>query len=284
MIKNKPQFSKKKWLKNYFTEITRLKSDGLTYQAIIQSLKEQQQMPFDLDESLLSRYLKEFSNNESATLQTKTALNNKIERQKDRLTRQNNEIQNLKRQSNRTFERDMRLKVENAELRERNRVLENKFLDGEARINQLRRYNGFNNISWKITDLESKNDEFLAQAIRLERLLEDLDKSCHLLQQEIAEHNQKAMLLTQQITDLNNQNESTKNQLKQALSEKESLIQDISALNQQIQNSQEAEQASQSRYRNLKEKFDEAYRILEEQHQTILKYENDSKQGRFWKW
>jgi len=284
MIKNKPQFSKKKWLKNYFTEITQLKSDGLTYQAIIQSLKEQQQMPFDLDESLLSRYLKEFSNNESASLQTKTALNNKIERQKDRLTRQNNEIQNLKRQSDRTFERDMRLKVENAELKERNRVLENKFLDGEARINQLRRYNGFNNISWKITDLESKNDEFLAQVIRLERLLEDLDKSCHLLQQEIAEHNQQAMLLTQQITDLNNQNESTKNQLKQALSEKESLIQDISALNQQIQNSQEAEQASQSRYSNLKEKFDEAYRILEEQHQTILKYESDSKQGRFWKW
>jgi len=284
VIKNKSSFNKKKWLKNYFTEITRLKSDGLTYQAIIQSLKEQQQMPFDLDESLLSRYLKEFSNNESATLQTKTALNNKIERQKDRLTRQNNEIQNLKRQSDRTFERDMRLKVENAELKERNRVLENKFLDGEARINQLRRYNGFNNISWKITDLESKNDEFLAQAIRLERLLEDLDKSCHLLQQEIAEHNQQAMLLTQQVTDLNNQNESTKNQLKQALSEKESLIQDISALNQQIQNSQEAEQASQSRYRNLKEKFDEAYRILEEQHQTILKYESDSKRGRFWKW
>ncbi|MFW1941796.1 hypothetical protein, partial [Acinetobacter junii] len=97
MIKYKPTFNKKKWLKNHLEDILRLKSDGLTHASIIQALKKEQNMPFELDESLLSRYLKEFTEDESATAETKTALVNKVDRQKDRLTRLNNEIQNLNR-------------------------------------------------------------------------------------------------------------------------------------------------------------------------------------------
>lgn len=176
MFEKQPSFSKKKWLKNHLEEILCLKKQGLTHQAIIESLQKQQKMPFELDESLLSRYLKEFANDESTTLQTKTALNNKIERQNDRLTRQNNEIQNLKRQSDRTFERDIRLKIENAELKDRTRVLENKFLDGEARLKDLHRYNGYGNLNWKIKDLEQKNDDWFQTVLRLERLSERLAK------------------------------------------------------------------------------------------------------------
>ena len=116
MIKNKSSFNKKKWLKNHLDNILRLKNDGLTHQSIIQALKKEQNMPFDLDESLLSRYLKDFSGNQSTTLQTKIALNNKLDRQNDRLTRQNNEIQNLKRRLDRMAEHEVKLEIENKNL------------------------------------------------------------------------------------------------------------------------------------------------------------------------
>lgn len=174
MFKKTPSFNKKKWLKNHLEEILRLKKQGLTHQAIIQSLQKQQEMPFELDESLLSRYLKEFANDESTTLQTKTALNNKIERQNERLTRQNNEIQNLNRRLERVLERDMHYEINNRHLKERNRILENKFLDGEARLKDLRRYNGYGNLNWKIKDLEQKNDDWFQTVLRLEQLSERL--------------------------------------------------------------------------------------------------------------
>ena len=176
MIKNKPSFNKKKWLKNHLDNVLRLKKEGLTYQSIIQVLKKDLNMPFDLEESLLSRYLKEFAEDESTTLKTKTALTNKVERQIDRLTRQNNEIQNLKRRLDRMAEREMKFEIENKNLKERNRILENKFLDGEARLKDLRRYNGYNNVHWKVADLTEKNDEMFQSILMLERLSERLAK------------------------------------------------------------------------------------------------------------
>lgn len=174
MIKNKPTFNKKKWLKNHLEDILRLKSDGLTHASIIQALKKEQNMPFELDESLLSRYLKEFTEDESATAETKTALVNKVDRQKDRLTRLNNEIQNLNRRLERTIERDMKLEIENKDLKERNRILEYKFLEGEGRFQDLRRYKGLHNSRWKIGDLEKKNDELFQTILMLERRCERL--------------------------------------------------------------------------------------------------------------
>ena len=103
MFKKPPTYNKKKWLKNHLEQILRLKEQGLTHQAIIEALKTQENMPFELDESLLSRYLKEFSGGESTTLKTKTALTNKI----DHLTKQNNEIQNLKRRLDRIIDKNM---------------------------------------------------------------------------------------------------------------------------------------------------------------------------------
>ncbi|WP_407503502.1 hypothetical protein [Acinetobacter baumannii] len=176
MIKNKPSFNKKKWLRNHLDDVLRLKKEGLTYQSIIQVLKKDFNMPFDLEESLLSRYLKEFAEDESTTLKTKTALTNKVERQIDRLTRQNNEIQNLKRRLDRMAEREMKFEIENKNLKERNRILENKFLDGEARLKDLRRYNGYNNVHWKVADLTKKNDEMFQSILMLERLSERLAK------------------------------------------------------------------------------------------------------------
>lgn len=167
-------FNKKKWLKNHLAKVRELKAQGLTLQAVIAHLKTSENMPFDLTESLLSRYLKEFANDESSTLQTDTALRNKIERQKERLTRQNNEIQNQKRRLERVLERNEDLIYDNEQIKERNRLLENKFLDGEARLKDLRRYNGFNNVHWKVADLTQKNDEMFQSVLMLERLSERL--------------------------------------------------------------------------------------------------------------
>lgn len=172
MIKNKPSFNKKKWLRNHLDDVLRLKKEGLTYQSIIQILKKDLNMPFDLEESLLSRYLKEFAEDESITLKTKTALTNKVERQIDRLTRQNNEIQNLKRRLDRMAECEMQMQIQNAQLKERNQVLENKFLDGDARIEELLRYKGLHNSKWKIAELEQKNDELFQTVLILERRAE----------------------------------------------------------------------------------------------------------------
>ena len=127
-------------------------------------------MPFELDESLLSRYLKEFSGGESTTLKTKTALTNKI----DRLTKQNNEIQNLKHRLDRIIDKNIHLDGENQSLKERNQVLENKFLDGEARLSNLQRYNGYDNLNWKIKELEQRNDDLFQTVLQLERLSERL--------------------------------------------------------------------------------------------------------------
>lgn len=216
MIKNKPSFNKKKWLRNHLDDVLRLKKEGLTYQSIIQVLKKDFNMPFDLEESLLSRYLKEFSNDESNTLKTKTALINKVERQIDRLTRQNNEIQNLKRRLDRMAEREMQMQIQNAQLKERNQVLENKFLDGEARLEDLRSYNGYNNVHWKIAELEQKNDELFQTVLMLERRaeraeapLEEAHEKIIQLENELSQINQKyeqleqnQILSNQEITQL----------------------------------------------------------------------------------
>lgn len=249
MFKKPPSFNKKKWLKNHLEEILRLKKQSLTNQAIIQSLQKQQKMPFELDESLLSRYLKEFANDESATLQTKTALNNKIERQNDRLTRQNNEIQNLNRRLERVLERDMHLDVNNQNLKERNRILENKFLDGEARLKNLHRYNGYDNLNWKIKDLEQKNDDWFQTVLHLERLSEKLAKpheqanaqidqlaqtkeqleyDFHKIQAELTQIQQKNRVLVQDKAQDQQNTQQLKAQIHQLNSEKQELSDQLS--------------------------------------------------------
>ena len=102
MDKKRSVFNKKKWLRNYLEEILRLKKQGFTHQATIQHLTEQQNMPFDLSESLLSRYLKEFAEDESTYKKVNDNLHNRIERKNDRLAEKNHEIQNLKRRLERT--------------------------------------------------------------------------------------------------------------------------------------------------------------------------------------
>ena len=216
MIKNKPSFNKKKWLRNHLDDVLRLKKEGLTYQSIIQVLKKDLNMPFDLEESLLSRYLKEFAEDESTTLKTKTALTNKVERQIDRLTRQNNEIQNLKRRLDRMAEREMQMQIQNTQLKERNQVLENKFLDGDARIEELLRYKGLHNSKWKIADLEQKNDELFQTVLMLERRAEraevpieqahekitQLENKLSQIKQEYEQLEQNQLLSNQEITEL----------------------------------------------------------------------------------
>ena len=187
MIRNKPSFNKKKWLRNHLDDVLRLKKEGLTHQYIIQMLKKEQNMPFDLDESLLSRYLKEFAENKSTTLKTKTALTNKVERQNDRLSRQNNEIQNLKRRLDRMAEREIRMQIESKNLKERNQVLENKFLDGDARIVELLRYKGLHNSKWKIADLEQKNDDLFQTVLMLERRVEKAEVPLEQAHEKIAQ-------------------------------------------------------------------------------------------------
>ena len=176
MDKKRSVFNKKKWLRNYLEEILRLKKQGSTHQAIIQHLTEQQNMPFDLSESLLSRYLKEFAEDESTYKKVNDNLHNRIEQKNDRLAEKNHEIQNLKRRLERVLERNLHFDVENECLKDRNRILEDKFLDGEARFKNLERYKGLHNVRQKFRELEEKNDDFFQTILSLERRCESLAK------------------------------------------------------------------------------------------------------------
>ncbi|ODN55612.1 hypothetical protein A9Z54_00805 [Acinetobacter sp. 51m] len=176
MDKKRSVFNKKKWLRNHLEEILRLKKQGSSHQAVIQHLTEQQNMPFDLSESLLSRYLKEFSEDESTYKKVNDNLQNRLERKNDRLAEKNHEIQNLKRRLERTLERNLHLDVENECLKDRNRILEDKFLDGEARFKNLERYKGLHNVRQKFRELEEKNDDFFQSILSLERRCEGLAK------------------------------------------------------------------------------------------------------------
>ena len=176
MDKKRSIFNKKKWLRNYLEEILRLKKQGSTHQTIIQHLTEQQNMPFDLSESLLSRYLKEFSEDESTYKKVNDNLQNRLERKNDRLAEKNHEIQNLKRRLERVLERNLHFDVENECLKDRNRILEDKFLDGEARFKNLERYKGLHNVRQKFRELEEKNDDFFQTILSLERRCESLAK------------------------------------------------------------------------------------------------------------
>ena len=176
MDKKRSIFNKKKWLRNHLEEILRLKKQGSTHQAVIQHLTEQQNMPFDLSESLLSRYLKEFSEDESTYKKVNDNLQNRLERKNDRLAEKNHEIQNLKRRLERVLERNLHFDVENECLKDRNRILEDKFLDGEARFKNLERYKGLHNVRQKFRELEEKNDDFFQTILSLERRCESLAK------------------------------------------------------------------------------------------------------------
>lgn len=263
MIKNKPSFNKKKWLKNHLDNVLRLKKEGLTYQSIIQVLKKDLNMPFDLEESLLSRYLKEFAEDESTTLKTKTALTNKVERQIDRLTRQNNEIQNLKHRLDRMAEREMKFEIENKNLKERNRILENKFLDGEARLKDLRRYNGYNNVHWKVADLTEKNDEMFQSILMLERLSERLakpheeaDEKIRQLESEISQIKGEYEQLEQNQLLSNQKNQQLELTINTLKNEKEALEKQLAERETPVihQDQEKIEQLTQERQKFLQER------------------------------
>ena len=305
MIKNKPSFNKKKWLKNHLDNVLRLKKEGLTYQSIIQVLKKDLNMPFDLEESLLSRYLKEFAEDESTTLKTKTALTNKVERQIDRLTRQNNEIQNLKRRLDRMAEREMKFEIENKNLKERNRILENKFLDGEARLKDLRRYNGYNNVHWKVADLTEKNDEMFQSILMLERLSERLakpheeaDEKIRQLESEISQikgeyeqleqnqllSNQKNQQLELTINTLKNEKEA----LEKQLAERETPVihqdqEKIEQLTQERQKFLQERNQLQMLSKRLKSDLSNSEHHLSEVSNLLYESRNNAKQKDLWR-
>lgn len=263
MVKNKTSFNKKKWLRNHLDDVLRLKKEGLTYQSIIQVLKKDLNMPFDLEESLLSRYLKEFAEDESTTLKTKTALTNKVERQIDRLTRQNNEIQNLKRRLDRMAEREMQMQIQNTQLKERNQVLENKFLDGDARIEELLRYKGLHNSKWKIADLEQKNDDLFQTVLMLERRAEQAEVPLEKAHEKITELKNELSQIKQEYEQLE-QNQILSNQeITQLKSNLHALKEEKQALQLQLsqketpvirQDQEKIEQLTQERQKFLQER------------------------------
>lgn len=305
MIKNKPSFNKKKWLRNHLEDVLRLKKEGLTYQSIIQVLKKDLNMPFDLEESLLSRYLKEFAEDESTTLKTKTALTNKVERQIDRLTRQNNEIQNLKRRLDRMAEREMRFEIENKNLKERNRILEYKFLEGEGRFQDLRRYKGLHNSRWKIGDLEKKNDELFQTVLMLERLSERLakpheeaDEKIRQLESEISQikgeyeqleqnqllSNQKVKQLEQTINALKNEKQA----LEKQLTEKETPVihqdqEKIEELTRERQKFLQERNQLQMLSKRLKSDLSNSEHHLREVSNLLHESRNNAKQKDLWR-
>lgn len=89
-------------------------------------------------------------------------------------------------------------------------------MDGEARLKDLRRYNGYNNVHWKVADLTEKNDEMFQSILMLERLSERLAKpheeadekirqletELSHIKQEYEQLEQNQVLLNQEITEL----------------------------------------------------------------------------------
>lgn len=305
MIKNKTSFNKKKWLRNHIDDVLRLKKEGLTYQSIIQVLKKDLNMPFDLEESLLSRYLKEFAEDESTTLKTKTALTNKVERQIDRLTRQNNEIQNLKRRLDRMVEREIQMQMQNTQLKERNEVLENKFLDGDARIEELLRYKGLHNSKWKIAELEQKNDELFQTVLMLERRAEraeeplkqahdqitQLETELSQIKGEYEQLEQNQLLSNQKIKQLEltiNALKNEKQALEKQLAEKESLVihQDQEKIEQLTQERQKFLQERNQLHmlsKRLKSDLSNSEHQLSEVSKLLHESRNNAKQKDLWR-
>lgn len=305
MSKKQSTFNKKQWIQSHLNEILNLKKQGLTYQGIIQSLKDQHNMPFDLTESLLSRYLNEFAKHESTTLKTETALNSKIERQKERLQSRNNEIQNLNRRLDRVIERNMHFEVENKNLKERNRILENKFLAGEARLKDLRRYNGYNNVHWKIAELEQKNDDQFWSILHLEQLaerlaephekaaekIEQLEKELAAIKQNYAEVEQQQVQSTEEIEQLGltiHALTEEKEALEQQLSEKEVPViqQDQEKIEQLTQDLQRLiqEKSELTMYaRRLKSDLSNSEQQLRETSSSLYESRNNAKQRDLWR-
>lgn len=305
MSKKQSVFNKKQWIQSHLNEILNLKKQGLTYQGIIQSLKDQHNMPFDLTESLLSRYLNEFAKHDSTTLKTETALNSKIERQKERLQSRNNEIQNLNRRLERVIERNESLLFENSEIKERNRLLENKFLDGEARLKDLRRYNGYNNVHWKVADLTEKNDEMFQSILMLERLserlaapheeaaekIEKLEKELAAIKQNYADVEQKHVQSTEEIEQLGLKIHALteeKEALEQQLSEKEVPViqQDQEKIEQLTQDRQRLiqEKSELTMYaRRLKSDLSNSEQQLRETSSSLYESRNNAKQRDLWR-
>lgn len=285
--------------------ILRLKSDGLTHASIIQALKKEQNMPFDLDESMLSRYLKEFTADRLATIETKTALVNKVDRQRERLTRLNNEIQNLKRRLDRMSEREVKLEIDNKNLQERNRILENKFLDGDARLEELLRYKGLHNSKWKIAELEQKNDDLFQTILMLERRCErlaqpheqadekirELESEISRIKQEYKQFEQNQVLSNQTIQQLELTITALKNEkqiLEKQLAEKETPVihQDQEQIDQLTQDRQKLiqEKSELTMYgKRLKSDLSNSNHQLGEVSNLLHESRNNAKQKDLWR-
>ena len=305
MDKKRSIFNKKKWIRNHLDEILRQKKQGLTHQAVIQYLNEQQNMPFELSESLFSRYLKDFAEDEATYKKVNHSLSQKVERQNERLTRQNNEIQNLNRRLERVLERDIDLDFDNQNLKERNRILENKFLEGEARLKDLRRYNGYGNLNWKIKDLAEKNDDLFQSVLQLEQLSEQLaepqEAANEKIEQLSAENEAlQADLKRSQIETIQKRRETeflikrnddlrlkvaaqvqTTDAVQRLQNENQQFKTQISTLEQQIEDYSAQNIHLTERNLHFKQQMGKAKEILDQQLETILKHEMSAKQQRF---
>lgn len=305
MDKKRSIFNKKKWIKNHLDEILRQKKQGLTHQAVIQYLNEQQSMPFELSESLFSRYLKDFAEDEATYKKVNHTLSHKVERQNERLTRQNNDIQNLNRRLERVLERDIDLDFDNQNLKERNRILENKFLEGEARLKDLRRYSGYGNLNWKIKDLAEKNDDLFQSVLQLEQLSEQLaepqEAANEKIEQLSAENEAlQADLKRSQIETIQKRRETeflikrnddlrlkvaaqvqTTDAVQRLQNENQQFKTQISTLEQQIEDYSAQNIHLTERNLHFKQQMGKAKEILDQQLETILKHEMSAKQQRF---
>ena len=305
MDKKRSIFNKKKWIRNHLDEILRQKKQGLTHQAVIQYLNEQQNMPFELSESLFSRYLKDFAEDEATYKKVNHSLSQKVERQNERLTRQNNDIQNLNRRLERVLERDIDLDFDNQNLKERNRILENKFLEGEARLKDLRRYSGYGNLNWKIKDLAEKNDDLFQSVLQLEQLSEQLaepqEAANEKIEQLSAENEAlQADLKRSQIETIQKRRETeflikrnddlrlkveaqvqTTDAVQRLQNENQQFKTQISTLEQQIEEYSAQNIHLTERNLHFKQQMGKAKEILDQQLETILKHEMSAKQQRF---
>jgi len=185
------------------------------------------------------------------------------------------------------------------------KYLENKFLDGDARIEELLRYKGLHNSKWKIAELEQKNDELFQTVLMLERRAEraeeplkqahdqitQLETELSQIKGEYEQLEQNQLLSNQKIKQLELTINSLKNE-KQALekqfAEKESLVihQDQEKIEQLTQERQKFLQERNQLHmlsKRLKSDLSNSEHQLSEVSNLLHESRNNAKQKDLWR-
>lgn len=165
----KSNFNKKDWLLRHAEFIIKLQKDGYTHTQIIQYLKTDKKMPFDIGLSLFSKHLKSIldAQQEISVLEKQTHQINSLGKYTEYLERSNKDLllklNNLKEIQKQNLEKNSSEELQ--QLKQRYQMLKQEFLDQHHVLETLKLQNfDFQKI---LANLQEKNDELLLKNLEL---------------------------------------------------------------------------------------------------------------------